>query len=247
MYSYKRGVIRHPYRESGNDGKGSVFIGSIPKHTLPNFVAAFNLGELYGRQGKIDQALSQYQEAVNHPGYKMKTKKNIELLFLNHLKEKSLAGEENKEKEGSSENQNSSDSKGNEGQKSEDSSEPKDTEGETGDQTEEETEESSKSEDEATEAKKSGKQKKESSSEQAEQNEESKIEDQTGDQTETPYGEAEVKGSIGAPPLPPSKKTIDESNRSAIFEEIDRKESKIKQRLYRNKRPLREDKTDKDW
>lgn len=53
----------------------------IAQDPLPLFVARFNLGQLLGRAGKIDEALQWYQKALDIKPDSLETKTNIELLI----------------------------------------------------------------------------------------------------------------------------------------------------------------------
>ncbi|MCZ0932982.1 MAG: hypothetical protein OXJ52_07510 [Oligoflexia bacterium] len=187
------------------------------------FFSYFNQAGLYGRLGNLERALESYQSALEFRQKEKEIKTNIELLFKNN-KQGSKKGDSD------SKNQSSGSDKGpSKEDKKEDLGESSDKDPSEEDKKEDLGESSDKDPSEEDKEDKQG------GSSEEDPSEEDKKEDSGGSSEEDPSKEDKS-----------DKKVLTEREQSAILEEVQQQENKVRARFYQNKKTFG-DKTSEDW
>ena len=209
---------------------------------LTQFYSHFNQGELKGRLGKTEEALESYQAALEFHREEKKIKENIEWLFFKNEKKKKENQKEEEQKNKQKREKGESQENKNTKSSPEDQHERKQEDGSQNTKEKEQSRENKEEKQENTDNTKS------SSENQQEEISESKKKDteefnenkkKAGEKNEEPLSK-DVKGS--------EEKFLNEMERKAILNSIEKQESDIRMRQFQNKSQKQKLKPgEKDW
>lgn len=206
---------------------------------LTQFYSYFNQGELKGRLGKTEEALENYQAALEFHREEKKIKENIEWLFSKNKKkknenQKSEQSQKSQRKGEKGENQESNKTDRNSSQENQQEKKQENDSHNT-----KEEEQSRENQEEETQENKSTDDTEPSSENQKKDMEEFKEDTKKGEKNEeSPLKEARR----------PGEKTLNEMERKAILNSIEKQESDIRARQFQNKSQQQRLKPgEKDW